>query len=313
MVPDNLAAALTALLPRLGDGALGDVTRLSGGATQEIWRFDAGGRPLVLRRAPGGMRTSDHTVGLAVEAALLDAAGAGGVPVPRVVHVLRPDDGLGEGFIMAFVDGETLGGRIVKAPPPGLAAQCGQILRRIHMLDPQAFPTLARAPPAQLVEQWRAVYRAANWPRPVFEVALRWLDAHCPPPPARPVLVHGDFRNGNLMVGADGVRAVLDWELAHIGDGLEDLGWLCVNSWRFGRSELAVGGFGTVNQLVAGYGAPVDRAALHWWEVFGTLRWGCMCAGMAAAFRTSDPSVERAMIARRTSETEIDLLRLLGD
>ena len=163
-----------------------------------------------------------------------------------------------------------------------------------------------------LVEQWHAGYRASDWPRPVFEVAFRWLGAHRPPPPERAVLVHGDFRNGNLMIGPDGLRAVLDWELAYIGDGMADLGWLCVNAWRFGKVELPVGGFGTVEELEAGYGVPIDRDALRWWEVFGTLRWGCMCAGMAAAFRTADPSVERAMIARRTSENEIDLLRLLA-
>ncbi len=312
MTATSLGDGLTALLPKLGGGELTGLTRLSGGATQEIWRFEAGGRPLILRRAPGGDRVSAQTVGLETEAALLVAARAAGVPVPPVVHVLEPGDGLGHGFVMGFVEGETLGGRIVRAPPPGLSRDCGAVLARIHAIDPSEFPTLDRATPRELVDQWRAGYRATGWPRPVFEAAFRWLDARCPPPPAVPRLVHGDFRNGNLMIGPDGIRAVLDWELAHVGDPMEDLGWLCVNSWRFGRTDLPVGGFGTVDALVAGYGAPVDRAALRWWEVFGTLRWGCMCAGMAAAFRSADPTIERAMIARRTSETEIDLLRLIG-
>ena len=307
-----MEAELAALASTLG-GPLTGLRRLSGGATQEIWRFEAGGRPLILRRAPGGDRVAAQTVGLEVEAALLAAAGAAGVPVPPVVHVLTPDDALGHGFVMGFVEGETLGGRIVRKPPPGLARQCGETLARIHAVDPTRFPTLARLDAAALVERWRAEYRESDWPRPVFEVAFRWLDEHCPPPPERAVLVHGDFRNGNLMIGSEGLRAVLDWELAYIGDGMADLGWLCVNSWRFGRSDLPVGGFGTIDDLLAGYGHTVDRAALHWWEVFGTLRWGCMCAGMAAAFRGPDPTVERAMIARRTSETEIDLLRLLRD
>lgn len=308
----DLADALGALALRLGIGAVGDLRRLSGGATQEIWSFEAGGTPLILRRAPGGDRVSDLTVGLEVEAALLAAAGAAGVPVPAVRYVLEPDDGLGHGFIMAFVAGETLGGRIVRSPPPGLARQCGEVLAKVHDIDACGFPSLVRATPAGLLDEWQAGYRLSDWPRPVFELALRWLRDHCPPPPARAALVHGDFRNGNLMIGPDGIRAVLDWELAHVGDPLEDLGWLCVGSWRFGRIELPVGGFGTVDDLIAGYGAPVDRTALHWWEVFGTLRWGIMCAGMTTAFRGPDPSVERAMIARRTSETEIDLLRLLG-
>jgi hypothetical protein len=128
--------------------------------------------------------------------------------------------------------------------------------------------------------------------------------------------VHGDFRNGNLIVGPDGVRAVLDWELAHLGDPLEDLGWLCVKAWRFG-SPLPVGGFGPVEDLVAGYeragGRRVDLSALRWWEVLGTLRWGVICivqtvTHLSGAVR----SVELAAIGRRVCEVEWDLLELLG-
>jgi aminoglycoside phosphotransferase (APT) family kinase protein len=129
--------------------------------------------------------------------------------------------------------------------------------------------------------------------------------------------VHGDFRNGNLIIGPAGVRAVLDWELAHIGDPMEDIGWICVNSWRFGRIDKIVGGFADLADLIAGYqdagGAPVRIEECQWWEAFGTLRWGVMCATMTQMFRTTDPTVERAAIARRASETEIDLMRLLED
>ncbi len=323
---DDLRVALSALAPRLEPSAtsVGGLARLSGGATQEIWRFDLvsakGATPLILRRAPGGERTSTAAVGLETEAQLILAAGANGVPVPPVLYVLEPGDGLGHGFIMGFVEGETLGGRIVKAEALAparalLARQCGDILARIHAVDPSQFPTLPVLSPRALVEQWKEVYRAAERPRPVFELAFRWLAQTCPPPPKTPRLVHGDFRNGNLMIGPEGVRAVLDWELAHVGDPMEDLGWICVNSWRFGVIDKPVGGFGSLEDLIAGYeaagGGAVDRVAAHWWEVFGTVRWGSMCAGMTASFRGADPSVERAMIARRTSETEIDLLRLL--
>jgi aminoglycoside phosphotransferase (APT) family kinase protein len=129
-------------------------------------------------------------------------------------------------------------------------------------------------------------------------------------------LVHGDFRNGNLMVGEDGLRAVLDWELAHLGDPMEDLGWLCVNSWRFGRHELPVGGFGTREQLFAGYveaGGTLHADSVHYWEVFGTLKWGVICESMAMAYlRGAERNVERATIGRRASEAEIDLLCLLA-
>jgi aminoglycoside phosphotransferase (APT) family kinase protein len=235
--------------------------------------------------------------------------------------VLVEDDGLGQGFVMAFVEGETLGGRIARgealgAVRPRLARQCGEILARIHTIDPDEFPALRRASPAELVAGYLATYEASAWPRPVFDLAFRWLAANAPPPPPNPRLVHGDFRNGNLMIGPDGVRAVLDWEIAHVADPMEDLGWICTVPWRFGVIERPVGGFGEREDLWAGYeaagGTPVDRAHAHWWEVYGSMRWGVMCCSMAAAFRGPDPSVERAVIARRTSENEIDLMRLLA-
>jgi aminoglycoside phosphotransferase (APT) family kinase protein len=325
---DAVRSALAALAQRLRPGArtISGLTRLSGGATQEIWRFDLdttdGPQPLIMRRAPGGDRRSPVGVGLDVEAQLIAAARASGVSAPEVLHLLAPEDGLGQGFIMEFVAGETLGGRIVKAASLAgareiLAYSCGQILARIHAIDPRKFPSLAHQSPADLIEQWHAAYRRDSVRRPVFDLAFHELSASCPTPPVKARLVHGDFRNGNLMIGPEGLRAVLDWELAHIGDPMEDLGWLCVNSWRFGRIEKPVGGFGEYADLYAGYeaagGSPVNREMAAWWEMFGTLRWGVMCAGALAAFRSVDATVERAMIARRTSETEIDLLRLMAN
>jgi aminoglycoside phosphotransferase (APT) family kinase protein len=322
----DLAELLDALVRRRlgGDGASG-LARVSAGATQEIWRFAmvANGveTPLILRRAPGGVRVSDSAVGLETEAQLIEAAAVLGVPVPPVRHVLAPEDGLGRGFIMGFVEGETLGGRIARGETFAdtrafLARQCGEILARIHQMEPQDFPNLRRATPAELVAQYQEIYRVTGWPRPVFELAFRWLADRCPPPPEHPRLVHGDFRNGNLMVGPEGVRAVLDWEIAHVADPMEDLGWICVGSWRFGVDDKPVGGFGLREDLWAGYeaagGAPVRREHALWWEVFGSLRWGVMCSGMAGTFRTVDPNVERAVIARRASETEVDLMRLLA-
>ena len=325
-VAQGFEVMLQRLARRLTPGGRGvtGLHRLSGGATQEIWRFDLTGpegpEPLILRRASSRLNLTETAVGLEVEARLIKAAAAQGVPTPSVRHVLEPSDGLGHGFIMGFVEGETLGGRIVRSPALAdartkLARHCGEALARIHTIDAAAFPGLRRSSPSDLLDQWRNSYLTSAWPRPVFELAFRWLYDRCPPPPAAPRLVHGDFRNGNLMIGPDGLRAVLDWELAHVGDPMEDLGWLCVNSWRFGIEDKPVGGFGQREELWAGYesacGAPVDQANALWWEVYGSLRWGCMCAGMATAFCSSDPTVERAVIARRTSETEIDLMRLI--
>ena len=151
-------------------------------------------------------------------------------------------------------------------------------------------------------------------PRPVLELAFAWLKANAPAP-AAPVLVHGDFRLGNLIVDGNGLAAVLDWELAHIGDPREDIAWVCVNSWRFGHSEKRVGGFGDLPEMLDAYaaagGARFTPAEIDWWEILGSLKWGVMCMIMYSAYKTgADPSVERAAIGRRVSENEIDLINL---
>jgi aminoglycoside phosphotransferase (APT) family kinase protein len=196
------------------------------------------------------------------------------------------------------------------------AHDAGTILARIHAVDASQ-AALRVTTPAIEVEEIAARYRRTGHPRPVFDLALHWINNHLPAPSGAPKLVHGDFRNGNFIFGTDGVRAVLDWELAHRGDPMEDLGWLCINSWRFGMIDRPVGGIGDREALYVAYeavaGVPVDRTAVHFWEVLGTLRWGTFCAAMVEWIRTGgDRSVERAMIARRASETEIDLMRLLA-
>jgi aminoglycoside phosphotransferase (APT) family kinase protein len=229
--------------------------------------------------------------------------------------------GLGEGYVMQHVPGETLGRRIVAdarlaGARAELARQCGQALARIHAVDTARLPPLRRAPAMDELNYYEARHRGHGAARPVFELALQWLKRHLPPDPARLSLVHGDFRNGNLVVDEGGLRAVLDWEMAHLGDPMEDLGWICVNSWRFGRHELPVGGFGTREQLLAGYveaGGTLHAASVHYWELFGTLKWGVICDGMAQAYLSgAERNVERAVIGRRASEAEIDLLCLLA-
>jgi aminoglycoside phosphotransferase (APT) family kinase protein len=251
------------------------------------------------------------------EARLLSAAAGAGVPVPGIVAASDDPALLGSSFIvMDRVDGETIPRHILRddayaAVRPMLAAQCGEALAGIHRIPPSDVPGLEH--PDQ-VEAFRAILDQLGEPHPAFEIGFRWLDAHRVDA-GRIVVVHGDFRNGNLIVGPDGIRAVLDWELAHLGDPMEDLGWLCVKSWRFGQ-PLPVGGFGTYEQLLDAYeqasGQPVDRAALRWWETLGTLKWGIMCI-MQAVTHTSGAvrSVELAAIGRRVCEVEWDLLALV--
>jgi aminoglycoside phosphotransferase (APT) family kinase protein len=324
MMEEKLGRCVAAWCP----GATGVVgaAKLSGGASQETWSFDIvhpdGNIGAILRRAPQGYGAAPtRAAGLNAEATLMQLAYDAGLPSPRVLHVLQPQDELGTGFIMARVEGETIARKILRDDQfaqarPKLARQLGQVAAGIHSLPASKLPKLRQMTSTREIAELERDYRSFDWPRPVFELALRWLRERDPGPPQQVTLVHGDFRHGNLIIGPDGVRAVLDWELAHTGDPMEDLGWICVNSWRFGEIDKPVGGFGSREELFAGYeaaGHSVDPARVMFWEVMGTLRWGVMCCGMMQRFRLGpDHSMERAMIGRRSSETEIDLLRLLS-
>ena len=326
---DALAAGLEAVVKERIPGASGvsGLQRLSGGASQETWSFDAvtdGERlPLILRRrARGATREAlGGAIDLEREADLLALAAEAKLPVPVVRCVLTPRDELGSGFVMERLEGETIPQRIFRDEAlaevrPRLARQCGEILAGIHGIARDSLPELPVAPAEAQLEQYRGIYDRFDDPHPVFELAFRWIEENLPES-VESSLVHGDFRNGNLMIDATGVRGVLDWELAHVGDPMEDLGWICVNSWRFGRIDSPVGGFGSREELAEGYesagGGTVDLRRVRFWEVVGALKWGVICTMMLFGFRHGpDRSVERAAIGRRASETEIDLLELIA-
>ena len=324
MIEQELSRCVAAFYP--GATGVTVAAKLSGGASQETWSFDIahadGSFGAILRRSPKGYGAAPtRAAGLAAEARLMQLAHDAGLPSPKVLHVLKPEDGLGTGFIMARVAGETIARKILRDEEfakarPILARQLGKVAAGIHGLPRSELPELREMSSTREIGELEREVRSFDWPRPVFELALRWLRGHDPGPSQEVTLVHGDFRHGNLIIGPDGVRAVLDWELAHLGDPMEDLGWICVNSWRFGEIDKPVGGFGSREELFAGYeegGRKADRSRVKFWEVMGTLRWGVMCCGMMQRFRAGpDHSMERAMIGRRASETEIDLLRLLS-
>lgn len=305
---------------------------LSGGASRSTWSLDAverpGGarHPLVLQRTRG--EGDGLGLPMEIEDRLLRAAAAAGVPVPAIVlgsaelAAVAQIAGGGTARLAERVAGETLGPRIVRddrfaGARAQLAAQCGEVLARIHRIDPAAVPGLAHI---DVLDRLRIGLDLAGEQRPAFELALRWLADHRPDDRSKDDrgarVVHGDFRVGNLVVDESGLRAVLDWELAHLGDPLEDLGWLCVRAWRFG-GDGTVGGVGDVGALVDAYrgagGREVAPAALHWWIVAGTLTWGLICAVQARRHLDGGVrSVELATIGRRVCETEYDLLQLLG-
>lgn len=315
----EFAGALDTMARRVLGGPIDALRRLTGGASQETWSFDvpAARDPAhILRRTPpGDQMNRDDSIDPEREAAVIVAMAARGVAVPRVFHVLEPTDGLGRGFVMARIDGEAMGRRIVHgerfaAARRSLTGQCGRALATVHATSLDSLPTLPKRSPDAAIDLLERQLRAARDPRPVFEAALRWLRQHCPANGTE-ALVHGDFRTGNILVADHGLSAVLDWEGCHIGDPVADLGWLCMPVWRFGRLDLPCGGFGTREALVAGYGTAVDPARLWFWEVFGMLRWGLTCVAMATAFRHGERSIERAAVGRRASEAELELVNAL--
>lgn len=303
------------------DGGVSRAELLSGGASAQTWALEVSGKELperlILRRSHPGKQ-----VGLSkeTEARIQQAAFAAGVPTPEVFFALDDDDGLGDGYVMGAVEGETIARRILRDDQyadarPVMAGQCGTILAKVHAIDPAPFGELRCESPRQQLESLRLRFDKFTQQLPVFEVAFRWLLDHLPAQ-REPALLHGDFRNGNFIVGPDGIRAVIDWELAHLGDPMEDLGWLCVNSWRFGLIDQPVGGFGDRETLFAAYeaagGGKIDPAVVRFWEVFGTLHWGVICLVQAHTHLSGGKrSVEHATIGRRVSETEIDLLQLI--
>jgi aminoglycoside phosphotransferase (APT) family kinase protein len=260
-----------------------------------------------------------------VEASHLRFAEAAGMPAPHV-HAVCDDPTFAGGpfFVTGRVAGETIPRqvlRLVERDPalgPRLARQCGEALARLHAADPGAHPRIPKPagdPIATTLRAVEALVRDLLQPSPAFTLALRTLERERPAPPARLAVVHGDFRNGNLIVGEDGLRAALDWEICHVGDPMEDLGWLCQRMWRFRSDALEVGGFGARTDLAAGYevaGGRFELERFRWWKAMGTLRWGLGLAGQARAHLDgSVPSIVMAASGRRVAELEWDVLMLL--
>ena len=310
------AAGVAARLERVVGGPVDRLERLSGGASRETWAFTAGGRPLILRRDPPG-RPADFG-SMALEAAAIQAAAAAGLAVPDLVAVDN-GDGLGTaGMVMARVDGETLARRILRDPGfagarAALTGQLARFMAGLHRIPPGDVPGLPEPDPLAYLEE---MYAEVDDVSPTFDITLRWLAGHRPVRrDGDRVVVHGDLRLGNVIVGPDGLRAVIDWELVHAGDPAEDLAWACVKAWRFGAAPEAAG-VGTIDELLGAYhdagGPPVERAVFDWWLVEKTLQWGIMCMKQAAAHLSgADRSVELAAIGRRVAEEEWDLLELL--
>jgi aminoglycoside phosphotransferase (APT) family kinase protein len=300
----------------LGAVAVSGLEPLPGGASRSLWAFDAqladgGVVPLVLLITKG---TTER------EWQALRAALAAGVPVAEPIW-RTPD---GSGLVMRRLEGEAIPGRIFRderlaAARERLLGQMATALAAIHRIPLEEVPALAGRPcgPAAELDAIEAELDRYGDPHPALELGLRWLRRNLPAP-RPPAVVHGDFRMGNVLVDGDGLVAVLDWELVHLGDPAEDLGWVCARTWRFGRDELPAAGLGTRRALLdayreAGGTAAVEPEELRFWEALANLRWGVLTLRQLYEHSSGQrPSLELAAIGRRTCEAEWDLLAMVG-
>jgi aminoglycoside phosphotransferase (APT) family kinase protein len=310
--------------------------QLTGGASRESWAVDvevadgpeAGSHGFVLRRDMGGT-IQEEALSREQEFRLLRVAHEAGVMVPRPRWLCVDLSVFGTPFfLMDRLEGESVGRRIVREPNLAearkrLPRQMGEQLARIHQIHPYreglAFLPASDpgcSPAETAVARSARQLRRLGEPHPALELALRWLQAHAPAC-ASPVLVHGDFRLGNLMVGPEGLRGVFDWEFAHVGDPAEDLAWPCVRSWRFGHDAQRLGGIGPPDEFFASYegasGRMVDCRAVDFWEILGNFRWAVGCIAQAHRHLSGQArSIELASLGRRTAEMELELLNLIG-
>jgi len=333
MLPEELTKHLKIALPplmanKLEGAGVTALERLSGGANNETWRLAWGDTPLILRRRPfsaGAVANLEGNIlGLSLvdEAQVIQLASRTAVPVPTVYGVFDEHHPVGEAFVMAFIPGESIPQRWLTDATfararSRLAYQCGEALARIHAIDCKDLPSAVG--PTTLPRRFEAAQsrlHAFGDISPALQFGLNWLIDHAPDDTPH-VLLHGDFRTGNLLINDDGLAGVLDWELTHQGPAAEDLGYLCAHVWRFGQLQKPVGGFGDYEDLIAGYesvaGWSPDLRTIRYWEIFAALSWGLVCQTMGALWKSGQGDVERAAVARRRSEAELDMLLLIDE
>ncbi|MET9487086.1 phosphotransferase family protein [Nocardia sp. NPDC006630] len=303
-----------------------EVHVLSAGARRRNIAFTAdiegaGARRLVATLVPPAVQI----ISVDTEAAVRELARAHGVPVPEVVAVCG-DLRAGEPFVISdHVNGETVPRKVLRlieatGHSKTVARQWGRAMGRLHTIDPgeapDTLPAAGADPAADTLRTAEQGVRTLLGERPVFAMALRWLERRQPAPPPRIALLHTDLRNGNIIVGADGLRAVLDWEGAQrFGDPMRDVAWSALRMWRFREDAQEFGGFADRATFVRGYesaGGEFDLDRFRWWKVMGTLAWGVGLASQAAAHL--DGTVRDIVMAasgRRVSEIEWDLLMLI--
>lgn len=302
----RLAAYIATRMPDAGDIAVDRLERISGGASRETYRFrlswneagEARERQLILRRdPPASLIETERRVEFEAYRAFAGSA----VPVPEMLWLEEASEALDHPFFIA----EELTG--FQAAPqmlfsgaydpvlPKVAQRKWTILGEIARADPIALGLDKWMPAPALDECWRR--ELAHWeaildrdeaePLPIARAAIRWLKANPPPPAQKLSVVHGDYRTGNFLYDAAGeIHGVLDWEMAHLGDPLEDLCWGFNPVWQFGRG--LEGGLVPKAEAIAIWegasGLKADPAALHWWTLFNCVKGQAIWVGSARAF-----------------------------
>src|SRR4051794_4486704 len=299
------------------------LSAIPGGASRETFLAEAGERRWVIRRDPLG--APDSFAPLETEFRVVQAAAAARVPVAPPI-AFEPAGARLEsaGFLMGHVSGTSVAPRVLRrderaAARRALPGQLGEARARTPSIDSRGIggvPASDDDPALAACALWERMLDEVGEPLPAVEAGLRWLRLYPPAPPARERLVHGDFRLGNLIVGEAGLAAVIDWELCHSGDPAEDIGWICVRSWRFGNGERPVAGVGSLAELLDAYeeagGEPPSEERVRWWEAMGNVKWAVICARQAHDHLIgARPSAELASLGRRICEPEWDLLQLL--
>ena len=287
---------------------------LAGGASKEAWAVDSGGRELLVRRAAGGV-IHQGTLTLEHEFEVLRAAHEAGVKVPEPIAYLGEVEGR-EAFVMERIKGETIGRRIVKQPPRGLDLQLAEELAKIHAIPPEQLPFLETG---DQVERFYDELDSVGEPHPAIELGLHWVKERLAASSLgqrEPVVVHGDWRIGNIAVDESGIVAVLDWEFSHLADPVEDLAWPLVRAWRFGADDKHLGGIADLDRYLARYteltGTVVTREELLVWEVFGNVKWATGCLTQSRRhLNGQERSVELAVLGRLAAEMEYELLDLI--
>ncbi len=261
-----------------------------------------------------------------VEGAVIELARAAGVPAPQVLAVTDALADTGQpAQVVSRETGLSIPRHVLRSVAElgtgaELAGDCGAALAALHGVDPaSAPPGLDRLdhenPFGDYCDSLTTTLDELPLPHPAVRLGVEWLRRNPPSKPQRTAIVHADFRTGNLLVDDGRLSAVLDWELAHVGDPMEDLAYLCLRTWRFGNDELPVGGFGPLDALRWAYeaGGGTWRAdAFRWWMAARTAWWACGLAAQAAAFTAGlTDSIVLAASGRRVPELEYDLLNLI--